>query len=87
MAQLDALPGLGRVAAQDLIAEVGVDMGVFATAAHLVSCAKFCPQVKESAGKRKGRNSRGRGNRYLAGALGEATVGAGRTKTRIGARY
>jgi transposase len=87
VAQLDAVPGFGRVAAQDLIAEVGVDMGVFPTAAHLVSWAKFCPQVKESAGKAKGRNSRGRGNRYLAGVLGEATVSAGRTQTRVGARY
>jgi transposase len=87
VAQLDAVPGLGRTAAQDLIAEVGVDMSVFATPAHLVSWAKFCPQVKQSAGKSKGRGSRGRGNRYLAGVLGEATVGAGKTKTRIGARY
>jgi transposase len=87
VAQLDAVPGLGRTAAQDLIAEVGVDMRVFATPAHLVSWAKFCPQVKQSAGKVKGWGSRGRGNRCLAGVLGEATVGAGKTKTRIGARY
>jgi transposase len=87
VAQLDAVPGFGRVAAQDLIAEVGVDMSVFATPAHLVSWAKFCPQVKRSAGKVKGRGSRGRGNRYLAGVLGEAAVGAGKTKTRVGARY
>jgi hypothetical protein len=53
----------------------------------LVSWCKFCPQVKPSAGKRKGRNARGRGNRYIAGALGEITVCAGRTKTRIGACY
>jgi transposase len=87
LAQLDAVPGFGRTAAQDLIAEVGVDMSVFRTAAHLVSWAKFCPQVKQSAGKTKGRNSRGKGNRYLAGLLGEATVSAGRAQTRIGARY
>ena len=85
--QLDAVPGPGRTAAQDLIAEVGVDMSVFATPAHLVSWAKFCPQVRQSAGKTKGRNSKGRGNRYLAGVLGEATVSAGRTQTRVGARY
>ena len=62
-------------------------MSVFPTAAHLVSWAKYCPQVKQSAGKAKGRNSRGKGNRYVAGLLGEATVSAGRTQTRIGARY
>ena len=43
--------------------------------------------MKQSAGKSKGRNSRGKGNRYLAGVLGEATVAAGKTQTRIGARY
>jgi transposase len=85
--QLDGIPGMGRTAAQDLIAEIGADMGVFPTAAHLVSWAKFCPQVKESAGKRKGRNSCGKGNRYVAGLLGEVTTSAGKTRTRIGARY
>lgn len=87
MAQLDGVTGIGRVAAQDLIAEIGVDMAVFATAGHLVSWAKFCPQVKQSAGKTKGRNSRGKGNRYIAGVLGEVSVSVGRTKTRLGARY
>ena len=87
VAQLDGITGVGRTAAQDLIAEIGVDMAAFATPAHLVSWAKFCPQVKESAGKRKGRNSRGKGNRYVAGVLGEASVAAGRTQTRLGARY
>ncbi len=85
--QLDGITGIGRSAAQDLIAEIGVDMSVFATAGHLVSWAKYCPQVKQSAGKRNGRNSRGKGNRYLAGVLGEASVAAGRTRTRLGARY
>jgi transposase len=51
-----------------------------------VSWCKFCPQVKEWAGKRKGRNGRGKGNWYIAGALGEITLFAGRTKTPIGAR-
>ena len=73
--------------AQDLIAETGTDMTRFPTSAHLVSWCGFCPQVKESAGKRKGRNARKKGNRYIGGALGEATVAAGRTRTRVGARY
>ena len=36
VAQLDAVTGIGGVCAQELIAELGVDMAVFPTAAHLV---------------------------------------------------
>ena len=49
-------------------------MTVFPTAAHLVSWAKWCPQVARSGGKRKGSNATGRGNRYLSAALGEASM-------------
>jgi transposase len=51
VAQLDQITGVGATAAQELIAEVGVDMGRFPSHAHLVSWAKFCPQVHESAGR------------------------------------
>ncbi len=85
--QLDAVPGIGRVCAQDMIAETGADMTVFPTAAHLVSWAKWSPQVKQSAGKRKGSNATGRGNPYLGAALGEAALSAGRTQSFLGAKY
>ena len=49
-------------------------MSVFSTPAHLVSWAKWSPQVKQSAGKRKGSNATGRGNPYLGAALGEAAI-------------
>jgi transposase len=87
IAQLDAVPGIGTICAQDIIAEIGVDMTVFPTAAHLVSWAKWSPQVKQSAGKRKGSNATGRGNPYLSAALGEAGISAGRTQSFLGARY
>ena len=74
--QLDAVHGTGIITAQDVIAEIGAGMTVFPTAAHLVSWAKWCPQVARSGGKRKGSNATGRGNRYLSGALGEASMGA-----------
>ena len=85
--QLDAVPGIGLVCAQDTIAEIGTDMTVFPTAPHLVSWARWSPQVKQSAGKRKGSNSTGRGNPYLGAALGEAVIGASRTPSFLGARY
>ena len=87
IAQLDAVHGIGIITAQDIIAEIGVDMTVFPTAAHLVSWARWCPQVAQSGGKRKGSNATGRGNPYLGAALGEAAVSAGRTQSFLGAKY
>jgi transposase len=85
--QLDEIDGIGAVCAQDIIAEIGTDMTVFPTASHLVSWAKWSPQVRESAGKRKGSNATGRGNPYLSAALGEVSISAGRTQSFLGARY
>lgn len=85
--QLDAIPGIGTICAQDIIAEIGTDMTVFPTASHLVSWARWSPQVKQSAGKRKGKNATGRGNPYLSAAVGEASISAGRTQSFLGARY
>jgi len=85
--QLDEIDGVGTISAQDIIAEIGTDMTVFPTAAHLVSWARWSPQVKQSAGKRKGSNAAGRGNPYLSAALGEVSISAGRTQSFLGARY
>jgi transposase len=85
--QLDEITGVGRTAAQVIIAEIGLDMGRFPTPAHLASWARFAPGVKESAGKKKGKNATGHGNPYLARVLGEAAVAAGRTNTFLGERY
>jgi transposase len=85
--QLDEICGVGRTAAQVIIAEIGTEMGRFPTPGHLVSWARFAPGVKESAGKRKGKATTGHGNPYLARVLGEAAVAAGRTNTFLGERY
>ncbi|HEX6450118.1 MAG TPA: IS110 family transposase [Trebonia sp.] len=87
IAQLDAVPGFGVTASQDLIAEVGVDMTVFPSAGHLCSWLRTAPGVKEPAGRRKGKNATGRGNPYAGAALGETAASAGRTDTFLGARY
>jgi transposase len=85
--RLDEITGVGRTAAHTMIAEIGLDMTRFPTAAHLCSWARFAPGIKESAGKSKGRGSTGHGNPYLARVLGEAAVGASRTDTFLGERY
>jgi transposase len=59
----------------------------FPTPAHLASWARFAPGVSESAGRKKGNSGTGKGNRYLARALGEAAVGVRRTDTFLGERY
>ena len=86
IAQLDAIPGFGVTTAQDLIAEIGVDMSVFPTAGHLCSWARVAPRPKESGGRRKGGSATGKGNPYIGGALGEAAVSVGRTRTFPGAK-
>ena len=86
VAQLDEIPGAGRTGAQEIIAEIGVDMTRFPTAGHLVSWAKFAPRARQSAGKSKP-GSTGKGNPWIGGTLGEAGIGAARTKTFLGSRY
>jgi transposase len=85
--KLDEIPGVGITAANVMIAEIGVDMSRFPTAAPLASWARFAPGVKESAGRTKGKATTGHGNRSLARVLGEAAVAAGKTNTFLGERY
>ena len=54
LAQAESMPGWARRAAQDAVAETGVDMTRFRTGGHLVSWAGRAPQDHQS-GKRKGR--------------------------------
>jgi transposase len=70
-----------------LIGEIGVDISVFPTAGHLCSWARQARRVRESAGKRKGKNATGQGSPYLGGALGESAANAGRTQTFPGVKY
>src|ERR1700676_4558511 len=50
---LTTMPGLSDTAARVIVAEIGTDMTRFPSAAHLVSWAGLCPQLDESAGKRR----------------------------------
>ena len=86
VAKLDEIPGISLAAAHVITAEIGIDMSRFPTAGHPVSWAQFAPGVKESAGKKKGKNTTGHGNSYLARVLGNAAA-AGRTDTFLGERY
>jgi transposase len=76
---LDTVTGIGKRAAEVIIAEIGVDMDVFVTAAHLASWAKICPGNNESAGKRR-RGGTGQGNPWLRSVLVECAWAAARSK-------
>ncbi|MGS2648888.1 IS110 family transposase [Streptosporangium sp. LJ11] len=85
-AQLDEITGVGTIAAQEIIAEIGVDMSRFPTAAHLVSWAKFAPIDKNSARRKKG-GSTGKGNPWIAATVGEIVATTSRSNTFLGERY
>ena len=78
VARLQEIPGVNRAAAHIIIAEVGVNMSQFPTAAHLASWVGICPNNHESAGTRLTGKTR-KGNRWLKPLLLEAGWGAGRT--------
>ena len=85
--RLKTIPGVDRVAAVTIIAELGVDMTVFPTVAHAAAWTGVCPGNNESAGKRMGEQKR-RGNVHLCSALVQAAMGASRSKnTYLKARF
>ena len=77
--RLQTIPGVARKTAVALVAEIGVDMAVFPTAAHLASWAGICPGNNASGGKRKSGRTR-HGSPWLKTALTEAAQAAARTK-------
>ena len=85
VARLDEIPGVSAGLACSIIAETGLDMTRFPTAAHLVARAGLCPRAIQS-GPRT-RHGKGQGNTYLRGYLGQAATGAARTATFLGERY
>ncbi len=79
MALLMQIPGVDRVNAAVVIAEIGIDMAVFLSVHHLSAWAGVCPASHESAGKRRNIGVR-HGNKHLRTALFEAAMSGSRTK-------
>jgi len=86
VARLDEIPGIAEHSAQVIIAELGLDMTQFPTAAHLVSWAKLSPRTIQSGPRTRGGKT-GKGNPYLKSALSEAATAAAKTDTFLGERY
>jgi transposase len=72
---LCTIPGIKQRTAENVIAEIGVEMERFPSAGHLASWAGQCPGNHESAGKRRSGRTR-KGSKWLNLALKEAAAAA-----------
>jgi transposase len=85
--RLMTIPGVDRITASSLIAEIGNDMDQFPTAQHLASWAGICPGNKESAGKHYSGKTR-KGSRWLRRVLCQAAWAASHTRnTYLAAQF
>ena len=85
--RLAEIPGVSPDLARSIIAETGLDMTRFPTAAHLVSWAGLCPRARQS-GPRTRNGKKNQGDSWLRNSLGQAATGAARTTTTfLGERY
>jgi transposase len=79
VAALESIPGVGRTTASVVIAEIGADMTRFPTPGHLVSWAGLCPELNESAGRKRSNKLR-KGDPWLKTALCQAAWSSIRCK-------
>jgi transposase len=84
---LDTITGVGKRAAECIIAEIGTDMTVFPTAAHLASWAGRCPGNNITGGKRRSGKTT-KGDVWLADVLTECAWAAARSRdTYLSAQF
>lgn len=87
VALLDTIPGVNRKTAEDMLAEMGLDMSQFPTDKHLTSWAGLAPGNNQSGGKRYSGRTR-KGSRTLSAVTVQAAWSAVRTKdTFLKSRY
>ena len=84
--RLAEIPGISVWLAIVIIAEIGLNMAVFPTPAHLVSWTGLCRSAAQS-GTRHGKGKQKKGNSYARAAAGQAAIGAFGTATFLGERY
>jgi transposase len=74
--RLATITGVGKRAAETIIAEIGTDMTEFPTAGHLASWAGCCPGNNRTGGKRRSGKPT-KGNRWLGEVLTWVRLGRG----------
>jgi len=79
ISRLCTIPGVDRITASGLVAEIGLDMTRFPSAHHLASWAGLCPGNRESAGKRLSGATR-KGSPALRRCLSQAAWAVAKTK-------
>ena len=85
--RLDTITGIGKRAAECIIAESGVDMTRFPTPAQLASWAGMCPGNNITGGKRRS-GATNKGNRWLGEILNQCAVAASHTRnTQLAAQF
>ena len=84
--RLAEIPGVSVWLAIVIIAEIGLNMALFPTPAHLVSWMGLCRSAAQS-GTRRGKGKPKKGNSYARAAAGQAAIGAAGTATFLGERY
>jgi transposase len=84
---LDTIPGVNRILATDLVAEIGTDMTAWPSDRHFAAWSGTCPGNRESAGVRRRAKTR-EGNPYIKTILVQAAVCARQTiGSHLSARF
>jgi transposase len=87
IARIDEIWGIGRRTAEEILAEVGLDVTRWPSHKHFASWAKVCPGNNESGGKRRSGRT-GKGNPWLQATLVEAAHNVSRNRASYyGAQY
>jgi len=86
-ADLTRIDGIGTIAAQMIITEVGFDLSAFPNEKHFVSWLRLSPRTPISGGKPLKKKTKGLGANRIAAVLRMAAVSVQRSKTAMGAYY
>lgn len=76
---LETIPGISRLSATTIVSEIGIDLHMFPSAAHLCSWAGMVPGDNMSAGKKKVTHLR-KGNPYVKNVICQCAWAATKSK-------